>query len=62
VTEATKKLLDSFDALAEAERREVATEILRRTALVEHGVPDDSELLWAADQVFLDLDRSEIRG
>jgi hypothetical protein len=59
VTEATKRLLDTFESLAVAERREVAVEILRRTALVDSGAPSDEELCWAADQVFLDLDHRE---
>jgi hypothetical protein len=56
---AARKLLDDFATLGEAERREVAVEILRRTELVGYGAPGDSELLSAADQIFLDLDRRE---
>ena len=59
MTEATKKLLDEFDSLAEPERREIAVEILRRTDLVASGAPEAKELLWAADQLFLELDRRE---
>jgi len=59
MTEATRKLLDEFDSLAEPERREIAVEILRRTDLVDSGTPEAKELLWAADQLFLELDRRE---
>lgn len=59
VTETAKKLLNAFDSLAETDRHEVAREILRRTALAEHGPPDDAELLALADEVFLELDRRE---
>lgn len=59
MTETAKKLLDTFDALAEPDRQEVAREILRRAALAEHGPPEDAELLALADEVFLELDRGE---
>jgi hypothetical protein len=57
MTKTAKRLLDTFEALAETERHEVAVEILRRTALVDHGAPQEAELLWAADQVFLELEQ-----
>lgn len=59
MTETIKKLLDTFDSLPEPDRQEVAREILRRTALGEHGSPEDAELLALADEVFLELDRGE---
>lgn len=59
MSEAAKKLLHTFDSLPEAERRQVAFEILRRTALADHDLPTDAELVAAADEVFLDLDRGE---
>ena len=62
MTEAAQRLLDSFDALPEPDQREVATAILSRTAVVETGGLDDTELLWAADQVFLELDQRETQG
>jgi hypothetical protein len=62
MTETAKKLLDDFESLAETERREVAVEILRRTALVDHEAPQEAELLWAADQVFLELEYREQQG
>ena len=52
-----KRLLDTFDALPEPERHEVAREILRRTALAEHGALQDAELAALADEVFRELDR-----
>ena len=59
MTETAKKLLDTFDALAEPERREVAREILRRTALAEHGPLEDAELVAMADEVFRALDHAD---
>ena len=54
-----KRLLDTFDALPEPERHEVAREILRRTALAEHGALQDAELVVLADEVFRELDRCD---
>lgn len=59
MTEATRKLLNAFDALQEADRQEVLREILRRTATAPHGAPSDTELIAAANEVFLNLDRRE---
>jgi hypothetical protein len=54
-----KRLLDTFDALPEPERQEVAREILRRTALAVHGSPEEAELVALADEVFRELDHAE---
>jgi hypothetical protein len=59
MTEAAKKLLEKFDALHEEERAEVLAELLRRVALSPHDLPDPDDLVSAADQIFLDLDRRE---
>jgi len=59
MTETVKRLLDAFDALPEPERREVAREILRRTAPAEHGSLEDAELVALADDVFRELDHAE---
>lgn len=62
MTEAARKLLDTFDALQEADCQEVLYEILRRVALAPHQAPSDTELIAAADEVFLDLDRRETQS
>jgi hypothetical protein len=59
MNETAKRLLDTFDALPEPERQEVAREILRRTALAEHGSLGDAELVALADEVFRELDHAE---
>lgn len=59
MTEAAKKLLEAFDSLSQPERQELPRELLRRAASSEHGLPDDADLVAAADEVFLDLDRRE---
>lgn len=59
MTDAARKILDSLDALPEADRREVLREILRRVALIEHGALSDEDLVAAADEVLLHLERGE---
>jgi hypothetical protein len=50
-------LLESFDALSEGERHEVAVELLRRVAPPAE-LPDEA-LVAAADEVFRELDAQE---
>lgn len=52
-------MLKSFEALSEADRREVLEQLLRRAAELPYSFPADDELLHAADQVFQELDRRE---
>jgi hypothetical protein len=59
MTQATKKLLDEFDALPDRERSELVAELARRIALAPHDLPQDEDLLAAADRLFTDLDRRE---
>lgn len=62
MTEAAQRILQAFGSLSERDRREVALEILRQTALVDTSSVGDTELLAAADAVFLELDRAENNG
>jgi hypothetical protein len=59
MSEAARRLLHTLDSLPEADRREVIREVLRRVALGPHDSPGNEELLTAADDVFLELDRGE---
>lgn len=59
MTRAAQKVLDTFETLPEEDKKEIATEILRRTSAEDYGDFDDSALTLAADQVFLELDRRE---
>ena len=59
MTETARRLLDTCDALPEPERQEVTREILRQTALAEHGSPEDAEMVAMADDVFRELDHAE---
>lgn len=59
MTRAAQKVLDTFEALPEEDKNEIAAEILRRTSAEDYEDLDDSALTLAADQVFLELDRRE---
>ncbi len=59
MTQATRKLLEQFEALPEQERSELVAELARRVALAPHDAPADEDLAAAADRLFLDLDRRE---
>ncbi len=52
MTDAARKLLETFDSLPKTARQEVLRELLRRAALSEHDFPQDSELSAAADEIF----------
>jgi hypothetical protein len=54
-----KRVLDAFEQLPPGERDEVVVELLRRAASAPHESPSDDELLRAADDVLLELDRRE---
>jgi hypothetical protein len=52
-------LLQSFDALSEAEKHEAATEVLRRALpIVSADVPEEA-LVATAEELFLELDARE---
>jgi hypothetical protein len=57
MTKAVQALLNSFDALSEAERHEAAVELLRRVDYPP--VLPDEALVLAADEVFRELDERE---
>jgi hypothetical protein len=59
MTQAAKKLLDEFDALADRDRSELVAELVRRVALAPHDLPHDDDLISAADHLFIELDRHE---
>ena len=58
MTTAVHTLLETFDALSDAERREAAVEILRRMTPIEGELPEGA-LLEAADALFCMLDSEE---
>ena len=58
---AVQQLLDSFDALSEADKHHVAIEILRRWANEGTGDLPEEALVEAADELFRALDAEEAR-
>lgn len=60
--DAARQLLKSFEALPEADRREVLEQLLRRAAELPYAFPSDQELLQAADSAFQEYDRREAKG
>ena len=58
---AVQQLLDSFDALADADKHQVAIEILRRFAAESTGDLPEEALIGAADELFRALDAEEAR-
>ena len=59
MTQATKKLLEEFEALPDQDRSELVAELARRVALAPHDLPEDEDLVAAADRLFSELDRHE---
>lgn len=59
MTPIVQKLVLDFEALPEAERQQLLAELLRRAATDPHNLPNDADLVGAADQIFQDLDRRE---
>jgi hypothetical protein len=59
MTHPAEKIIESFDALSDAEKREVLAMLLRKS--VASDPVSDDEFLAAADQVFRDLDLREAK-
>ena len=59
MTRSVEELLNSFEKLAEAEKRELASEIIKRSLAFDLPQLSADSLLLAADQVFLQLDKDE---
>ena len=54
-----KNILYSFELLSEYEKIELASEIMRRTAKSGFSPLTDDELVYLADEVFIELDKVE---
>jgi hypothetical protein len=54
-----EEILDSFDHLSEAEKRELASEIIRRIVVFDLPLLTDEELVLNAEALFLELDQRE---
>ncbi|HJT75712.1 MAG TPA: hypothetical protein VJ739_00770 [Gemmataceae bacterium] len=58
MTAPVRQLLDSFDALPDADKHQAAVEILRRYAAAVGDLPE-AALVEAADELFRALDAEE---
>ena len=54
-----KKLLESFDQLSDAEKREIASAILRRAIRFDSLPLSDEDLVAQVDELFRELDARE---
>jgi hypothetical protein len=59
MTSPVQQLLESFDALPEAEKHRAAAEILRRVVPAAEGDIPEAGLVEAADELFRALDAEE---
>jgi hypothetical protein len=62
MTNAARRLIDSFEALPEQEKHEVLAQLLRSLISSPYSSPSDDELTHVADLVFQDYDRAEAQG
>ena len=53
------EILHSFERLDDEDRRELVAELLRRDEVINTLLLSDEELICAAEEVFLQLDREE---
>lgn len=59
MTKSVEQLLKSFEQLPEAEKRELASEIIKRSLTLDLPELADESLLLTVDQIFLRLDKEE---
>lgn len=57
-----KEILNTFDLLPDNDKRDLASEILRRTVHFDFPPLTDEELIHSAERLFLDLDRRESKN
>lgn len=62
MTTAVKELLNTFDALTDTEKHEAATQLLRRVIIGELGDVTEDVLVFASEELFLELDAREATG
>ncbi|AFZ60463.1 hypothetical protein H6G54_01710 [Anabaena cylindrica FACHB-243] len=56
MTTLVKELLNTFDSLPESERLEIAVVILKRVTNLEFPPLSNEDLVWNAEEIFLELD------
>jgi len=59
MTSEVQAILQSFEALPETDKRDLASEIVRRTLKSDQPPLSDEDLVSIAEETFLELDREE---
>jgi hypothetical protein len=59
MTKAAQDFLRSFKALPQSDQHDVLVSLLRLPIEAEYAAPSDEELVFAASEVFLELDKAE---
>jgi hypothetical protein len=59
MTAQVRNFLESFDTLSDFDKRELAAEILKRSQMLDSPPLSDEQLIGAAEETFLELDRRE---
>jgi hypothetical protein len=59
MTASVQEVLSTFDSLSESERIEVVLEILKRVIYLDFPPLSDEDLVWNAEEIFLELDKQE---
>jgi hypothetical protein len=62
MTARAQELLHSFEQLGDVDKREIVSELLRRSTEIDTPPLSDEELVGAAEELFLQLDREEAHG
>jgi len=62
MTTGIKEILNTFEHLSENEKKDLASEILRRTVKFDFPPLTDEDLIQSAEKLFLDLDRRESKS
>ncbi len=57
-----EEILQTYELLAEGEKREVASEILRRSLSLDSPTLSDEQLVGIAEGLFLELDKQAVGG
>lgn len=59
MTPVVEKLVAEVEALPDGQRQEVIAALLQRAKTEHHELPEDGDLVAAADALFQELDRGE---
>ena len=57
-----KEILNTFELLSENQKKDLASEILRRTVKFDFPPLTDEDLIQSAEKLFLGLDRRESKS